>query len=74
LVARWATWLATVAGLFGVLGWLLSSALTALDDLANTMAHLPDRRSYTALLDQFTNDAAMNGYLILYVLCRPVGA
>lgn len=56
----------------GVLGWLPFSALTALDDLASTMAHVTDRGSYAALLDRFTNDAAMNTYLIIYVVCHLV--
>lgn len=65
-------WLATVGGLLGVIGWLPFSALTALDDLANTMAHLPHHASYAQLLDQFTNDTMMNGYLIVYVVCHLV--
>jgi hypothetical protein len=32
-------WLATLGGLLGVIGWLPFSALAALDDLANAMAH-----------------------------------
>jgi len=66
-------WLATVAGLLGVLGWLPFSALAALDDLASTMAHLPDSGSSAALLDAFTNDGVMSTYLIVYIVCHLVG-
>jgi hypothetical protein len=65
-------WLATIGGLLGVVGWLPFSALAALDDLASTMAHLPNNSSYASLLDQFTNDAVMNTYLLVYVICHLV--
>ncbi|XAS67698.1 hypothetical protein V3C33_20175 [Micrococcaceae bacterium Sec5.7] len=72
LAYRRTPWLASIGGLLGVLGWLLFSALAALDDLANTMAHVPDRSSYVALLDRFTNGAVMSAYLLVYVICHLV--
>ncbi|MFF2296813.1 hypothetical protein [Arthrobacter sp. NPDC058127] len=36
-----ASWLATIGGLLGVVGWLPFSALAALDDLASAMAQVP---------------------------------
>jgi hypothetical protein len=65
-------WLSTIGGLLGVVGWLPFSALAALDDLASTMAQLPNNSSYASLLDQFTNDAVMNTYLVVYVVCHLV--
>lgn len=67
LAFRRTPWLATVAGVLGVVGWLPFPALAALDDLALTMAHLPDSGSYATLLDRFTNDAVMSAYLIIYI-------
>lgn len=67
LAYRQTPWLATIGGLLGVLGWAPFSALAALDDLASTMAQLPDHNSYAGLLDRFTNDAVMGSYLIVYV-------
>lgn len=59
--------LALGAGLLGVLGWLPFSALTALDDLARAMTRHPGGRENGALLDTFTNDAAMSTYLVVHV-------
>jgi hypothetical protein len=61
-------WLATIGGLLAVVGWLPFSALAALDDLARTMAQLPDSASYVQLLDRFSTDAAMNTYLLVYIV------
>ncbi len=72
LAYRRTPWLATIGGLLGMVGWLPFSALTALDALAATMAHLPDSSSYAALLDRFTNGAVMNTYLIVYIICHLV--
>jgi len=60
--------LATVGGVLGVIGWLPYSALTALDDLARPMGEMPRGADYAGLLDRFTNDPAMNGYLIVYII------
>ena len=60
--------LATVGGVLGVVGWLPYSALTALDDLARTMGDMPPGTDYAGLLDRFTNDPVMNGYLIVYII------
>jgi hypothetical protein len=72
LAYRRAPWLATIAGMLGVVGWLPFSALAALDDLARAMAGFPDRGSYAAWLDRFTNDAVMSTYLLVYVICHLV--
>ncbi len=64
-------WLATVGGMLGVLGWLPFSALTALEDLAVVMAHTGGT-SFASLLDDFSNDAVMNGFLITYIVCHLV--
>ena len=61
-------WLATIGGLLAVVGWLPYSALTALDDLANLMAHLPNAGSYAGLYDQFSVDPVMNSFLLIYIL------
>jgi hypothetical protein len=68
LAYRSTPWLATIAGLLGVVGWLPFSALTALDDLGREMATMPDRGSYAALLDRFSTSAVMSTYLIIYVV------
>ncbi|HEX6517664.1 MAG TPA: hypothetical protein VF049_19030 [Nocardioidaceae bacterium] len=68
LAYRSTPWLATIGGLLGVVGWLPYSALTALDDVAYAMAGLPDRRSYAHLLDVFTNDPVMLGFLLVYII------
>lgn len=61
-------WLATIGGLLAVVGWLPFSALTALDDLTSTMAHLPNSGSYAELWDRFSTDAVMGTYLIVYIV------
>jgi hypothetical protein len=61
-------WLATIGGLLAVVGWLPFSALTALDDLTGTMAHLPNSGSYAELWDRFSTDPVMGGYLIVYIV------
>ncbi|MFC0439989.1 hypothetical protein [Kutzneria buriramensis] len=61
-------WLATIGGLLAVLGWLPYSALTALDDLADQMAHLPNAASYAALYDRFSVDPVMNPLLVVYIV------
>lgn len=73
----WLAWpgsprLATVAGLLGVLGWLPFGALTAFDDLINTVAHTDGGSSLGGLVDTFGTDAVMNGYLLVYVLLHLV--
>ncbi|MGH7921008.1 MAG: hypothetical protein ACREQM_13850, partial [Candidatus Dormibacteraceae bacterium] len=72
LAYRRTPWLATIGGLLGVVGWLPFSALAALDDLARTIAQLPNRHGYAALLDRFTNDAVMSTYLFAYVILHLV--
>ncbi|MCW3844509.1 hypothetical protein ONA70_30940 [Micromonospora yasonensis] len=61
-------WLATVAGLLAVVGWLPFSGLTALDDLIRVMADMPNASSYSDLLDRFSTDAVMTSYLLVYVV------
>ncbi|WP_125609809.1 hypothetical protein [Specibacter cremeus] len=72
LAYRHTPWQATIAGILGVVGWLPFSALAALDDLAIAMAGMPGPTMYAGLLDRFTNDAVMGGYLIVYVACHLV--
>lgn len=61
-------WLATAGGLLALVGWLPFSALAALDDLTSIMTQLPGSGSYAQLLDRFSTDAVMNGYLIVYIV------
>jgi hypothetical protein len=68
LAWRRTPWLATIGGLLAVVGWLPFSALAALDDLTVAMANLPNSASYAPLLDRFTTDPVMNGYLLVYVI------
>ncbi|HEX6444965.1 MAG TPA: hypothetical protein VF053_07765 [Streptosporangiales bacterium] len=67
---RRAPWLATLGGLLGLIGWAPFAALTALDDLARTMAQLPGSGSYATLLDRFTLGPTMNAYLLIYIACH----
>jgi hypothetical protein len=68
LAHRRTPWLATIGGLLAVIGWLPFSALTALDDLTSLMADLPNSGSYAHLLDRFSTDTVMGGYLLVYVI------
>ncbi len=61
-------WLASIAGLLAVIGWLPFSALTAQDDVTNALAQLPDSASYGGFWDHFTNDPVMLSYLVVYVV------
>jgi hypothetical protein len=64
--------LATAAGIVAVLGWLPFSALSALDDLELRIGAVPAPGA-TALLDMFSTDPVMNGYLVVYVLGHLAG-
>ncbi|MCU6482545.1 hypothetical protein QO003_000972 [Arthrobacter silviterrae] len=70
LAYRRTPWLAVLGGLLGVIGWAPFSALAALDDLASVMSRQPGGSAYAGLLDDFTNDPVMGGYLIVYVICH----
>ncbi|MQA03458.1 MAG: hypothetical protein GEV07_12280 [Streptosporangiales bacterium] len=67
LAYRRTPWLATVSGLLGVMGWLPFAALIALDDLARTMAQLPDSGQYADLYSRFETSAVMTFFLLTYV-------
>lgn len=62
-----APWTATVGGLLGVAGWLPFAALTALDDMAVTMAGLPDSASYAELYSRVETDPVMLLFLAVYI-------
>jgi hypothetical protein len=65
-------WLATIGGLLGVVGWLPFAALTALDDLARTMAHMPASSSYPDLYSRFETGPVMSFFLLVYVVVHLV--
>lgn len=64
---------ALLGGLVAVVGWLPFSGLTALDDLGAQMAAAPDPAGLAGLLDRFTNDPVMNGYLVVYAAGHLLG-
>jgi hypothetical protein len=64
--------LATWAGVIAVVGWLPFSALAALDDLQLRMAAARTPAS-APLLDAFSTDPVMNGYLLVSVLGHLAG-
>lgn len=64
--------LATIGGLLGVAGWLPFAALTALDDLARTMADLPDSSRYAELYSRFETGPIMLLFLLVYVVAHLV--
>ncbi|MBC3193647.1 hypothetical protein H7X46_21555 [Pseudonocardia sp. C8] len=68
LAFRRSPWLATVGGILGVVGWLPFAALTALDDLARTMALLPDDGRYADLYSRFETGPVMTLFLLVYVI------
>jgi hypothetical protein len=65
-------WLATIGGLLGVVGWLPFAALTALDDLASTMAHMPESSSFADLYSRFETGPVMSLFLVVYVVLHLV--
>jgi hypothetical protein len=64
--------LAAIGGIIGMVGWLPFSALTALDDATNAMAHMPDPTSYGPLRDRFMASPVMLGYLLVYIVAHLV--
>jgi len=70
LAYRRTPWLATISGLLGVVGWLPFAALTALDDLARTMAQLPDSGRYADLYSRFETGPVMLLFLQVYVVAH----
>lgn len=68
-----APWLATIGGILGVAGWLPFAALTALDDLARTMARLPEGVGrYADLYSQSETGPVMALFLMVYVIAHLV--
>jgi multidrug transporter EmrE-like cation transporter len=70
LAYRRTPWLAAISGLLGVVGWLPFAALTALDDLARTMAHLPESGRYADLYSRFETGPVMLLFLQVYVFAH----
>jgi len=71
LCYRVTPWLAVLGGLLGLIGWAPFSALTALDELTNVMAH-PSSTGLADLRDRFSFSSVMLSYLVVYIVAHLV--
>lgn len=68
LALRRAPWLATVAGLLGIVGWIPWSALIGQEALTYTMAQMSDGAPLAALWARYNGSGVMTAYLLVYVI------
>ena len=68
LALRRAPWLATIAGLLGLVGWIPWSALIGQEALTYTMAQMGDGASFAALWARYNGSGVMTAYLLIYVI------
>jgi hypothetical protein len=71
LCYRATPWLAVLGGLLGLIGWAPFSALTALDELTNVMAH-PSSDGFADLRDRFSFSGVMLSFLVVYIVAHLV--
>lgn len=68
LAMRSAPWLATIAGLLGLLGWIPWSALIGQEGLAYTMVQMGGGSQFAFLWDHFNSDFVIHSYLLIYII------
>ncbi len=71
LCYRVTPWLSVLGGLLGLIGWAPFSALTALDELTNVMAH-PTATGFADLRDRFSFSGVMLSFLVVYIVAHLV--
>jgi hypothetical protein len=67
LAMRRSPWLATTAGLLGLLGWIPWSALIGQEGLTVTMVQLGGGDQFALLWDRFNSDFVIHSYLLIYI-------
>lgn len=68
LSMRHAPWLATIAGLLGLLGWIPWSALIGQEGLTYTMVQMGGGTQFALLWDRFNGDFVIHAYLLIYII------
>jgi hypothetical protein len=68
LTLRRAPWLATIAGLLGLVGWIPWSALIGQEALTATMAQMGGGMQFAALWDRFNGSGVLTAYLLIYIV------
>jgi hypothetical protein len=68
LSLRRAPWLATIAGLLALLGWIPWSALIAQEGLAYTMVQMGGGTQFALLWERFNGDFVIHTYLLIYII------
>jgi hypothetical protein len=65
-----APWLATIAGLLSLVGWIPWSALIGQERLAYTMVQMGGGTQFALLWEHFNSDFVIRAYLITYVIAH----
>jgi hypothetical protein len=68
LALRRAPWLATIAGLLALVGWIPWSALIGQEALTATMAQMGGGAQLTALWERYNGSGVLTAYLLIYIV------
>jgi len=68
LSLRRAPWLATIAGLLSLLGWIPWSALIGQEGLTYTMVQMGGGTQFALLWERFNGDFVIITYLLIYII------
>lgn len=68
LTLRRTPWLATIAGLLGLVGWIPWSALIGQEALTATMAQMGNSTQYAALWEAYNGSGVLTAYLLIYIV------
>ncbi len=63
-----APWLATIAGLLSLVGWIPWSALIGQEALTSTMARMGSDAQFAALWERFNGNFVLTSYLLIYIV------
>ncbi len=68
LSMRRAPWLATIAGLLSLVGWIPWSALIGQEGLTYTMVQIGDSTQFAILWERYNGDFVITTYLLIYII------
>ena len=68
LALRGAPWLATIAGLLALVGWIPWSALIGQEALSATMAQMGGSAQLAAVWNRYNGSSVLTSYLLIYIV------